>query len=134
MEEVVALGAFCDLVPSEDPGASTGAQFQVSEFAELSDGSRLTLLAYRGFTSWIGGHSDPWQSLTRESIVAGVLTTVLPDTDDGDEHAYEWLAELLGELGVQVTGRQLRGLPYSVELSRTVEKRLAAGRTSPTGP
>lgn len=50
---VVALGAFCDLVPPEDyRGSPGGLSFSVREFAVLDDGRRLTLHAERGWTQW----------------------------------------------------------------------------------
>ena len=38
--------------------------------------------------------------MTREQIEGGVLTTVLPDDDDGEQHPWEHLADLLRQQGV----------------------------------
>jgi hypothetical protein len=52
--DVVALGAWCDLVPPEESTASPGGiSFDVHEFAMLADGRRLTLHSGRGFTTYV---------------------------------------------------------------------------------
>jgi hypothetical protein len=139
---VVALGAFCDLVPAEDVTASPGGlSFSVSEFAVLDDGRRLTLHAERGWTQcphrvvppgeplpdeWDAA-LDPWSFVTRESVVQDTLNVVLPDDDDDpDDHPHEWLAGLLVARGVTASPEVLRTLPYTVDLSSRLEDRLAA--------
>jgi hypothetical protein len=99
-----------------------GVSFDVHEFAELTDGRRLTLHEERGFTT-----SGQWRHLTLENLERDVRTTVLPDDDDtGDEHPWEWLAGLLHARGVQATAEELRLLPYSVEFSARLRARLVA--------
>jgi hypothetical protein len=137
---VVALGALCDLVPAEQDSASPGGvSFDVSEFAVLADGRRVTLHAERGWTQWarrsfpVGeplpadwdAPLDPWEMVTREDLVQSTLNVVLPDDDDHpDDHPYEWLAELLAEQGISASADDLRGVPYLVELSPRLEARL----------
>ena len=138
---VVALGAFCDLVPPEDYGGSPGSlSFSVSEFAVAHDGRRLTLHAERGWTQrtrravphgeplpseW-DEPLDPWSFMTRDSVVQDTLNVVLPDDDDDpDDHPYKWFASLLAEQGVSVSRDELKALPYTVELSQLLEDRLA---------
>jgi hypothetical protein len=139
---IVALGAFCDLVPPEDFTASPGGlSFSVSEFAILGDGRRLTLHTDRGWTQWPlralphgeplpddwDARLDPRSFMTRESVVQDTLNVVLPDDDDDpDDHPYEWLAGLLAAQGVSASPEVLRTLPYTVELSSRLEDRLAA--------
>lgn len=137
---VVALGGVCDLVPPEESTARpVGLSFSVSEFAVLADGRRLTLHAHRGWTQVpirSVPHGEPrpdawdepvdlWMFTNREAVVQDTLNVVLPDDDDDpDDHPYEWLAGLLAEQGVSVSPDELRGLPYTVELSRRLEDRL----------
>jgi hypothetical protein len=128
-DEVIGLGAWCDVVPEEEASASPGSvSFDVHEFALLADGRRLTLHAGQlGFSV-----SGPWKhfrhplgDLTAESIASGVLTTVLPDEDDtADEHPYEWLGELLRRQGIVVSTASLRSVPYTVELSDRLQRLL----------
>lgn len=130
---VVRLGAWCDLVPPEESTASPGgASFVVHEFADLDDGSRVTLHTDRGFTTWTTSthrvRHDPWTGLTAEDVEAGVRSTVLPD-DDGtaDEHPWEWLSGLLRGHGVEAPAGALRSVPYVVELSERLSRRLDPG-------
>jgi hypothetical protein len=100
-----------------------GVSFDVHEFAELTDGRRLTLHEERGFTT-----SGQWRHLTLENLERDVRTTVLPDDDDTqDEHPWEWLVALLQARGVEATAEELRLLPYDVEFSERLRARLVAG-------
>lgn len=142
--EVVALGAWCDVVTEDEhrdeliAKGITGqlfdeemhhargrASFDVSEFAVLADGRCLTLHAgERGFDSW-SSTGDPWAHASVESVEADVLNTVLPDDDDtDDEHPWEWLVELLGTHGVRTSVDHLRSVPHVVELSDRLVARL----------
>jgi hypothetical protein len=135
---VVALGAWCDLVPPEESAASPGGlSFDVHEFAMLADGRRLTLHTGRGFTSYArasypagnepSDEPDPWSLMTRESVESGVRNVVLPDDDEShDEHPYGWLSELLRQQDVDVSVEQLRRVPYRIELSDRLERHLMA--------
>lgn len=159
--DVVGLGAWCDYVtedeyrarragegaPPEDveqvprPGLAPfheeeienfrrGASFDVHEFAVLADGRRLTLHRERGFG--VSGPLDIWTHLTAAQVEADVRNTVLPDDDDTqDEHPWEWLAELIDAHGVQVSPEQLKTVPYTVEFSRRLAKRLQSFRERP---
>jgi hypothetical protein len=102
------------------------ASFDVAEFAIVDDGTRVLLHEERGFTLGGGPGRDPWSGLTAEILERDVLTTVLPDDDDtDDEHPYEWLADLCRRHGLDATADDLRRLPYVVELSDQVRRRLA---------
>ena len=126
VDDVPRPGRFVPVpgVPVLSPG---GISFQVEEFAVLADGRRVRLHAERGFTLSAG--VDPWQFVTLESLEAAVRATVLPDDAEqtGDDHPWEWLAELLRDHGVAASPEQLRTLPYDVELSDRLRARLAAG-------
>jgi hypothetical protein len=135
------LGAWCDFVtedeyrqrlvrdgwPAEEiehlvEEFNLGVSFDVHEFAELTDGRRLTLHEERGFTT-----SGQWRHLTLENLERDVRTTVLPDDDDTqDEHPWEWLVALLQARGVEATAEELRLLPYGVEFSERLRARLVA--------
>ncbi len=108
-----------------------GVSFVVHEFAELSDGRRLTLHEERGFTASRGpAPSDQWpRYLTFEHLERDVRTTVLPDDDDTqDEHPWEWLAGLIRAHGVEATAEELRLLPYDVVFSERLRARLGSPR------
>lgn len=125
--EVVGLGAACDLHRTSADGRTVS--FSVSEFALLDDGRRVILRGELGFTTaWGSGvpaTSPVWSSLTVESLTQEVMNVVLPDDDDGEDHPWEWLAELARDRGIGVTADDLRGLPYEVELTDRVLALLA---------
>ncbi len=133
---VVALGAWCDLhVPLEGSATPGGIHFRISEFAVLADGRRVSIRDDLGFSSWsraldASGHVhavDPWP-VTRESLEADVRNVVLPDEgsdESGEDHPYEWLCELLARQGIHASPEQLRSVPYSIEFSEQLERRLS---------
>jgi hypothetical protein len=99
-----------------------GLHFRVQEFADLADGRRLTLHDERGYST--SGPADPWSFQTVESVRADVLTTVLPDEDDGEEHPWKWLVELLRVQGVDASTDELKQVPYRVEFSERLRAKL----------
>ena len=99
-----------------------GLSFRVQEFADLDDGRRITLHDERGYST--SGPGDPKQFQTSESIEADVRTTVLPDDDDGEEHPWEWLVELLQAQGVDASVEELKQVPYHVEFSQRLHDKL----------
>lgn len=103
--------------PEETVLEPNGLAFSVEEFAVLADGRRLRLHAERGFGRSAG--ADPWAFVTQAGLRSDVLTTVLPDDAEqtGEEHHWDWLAELLRAQGVEAQADELRGLPYDVEFS-----------------
>jgi hypothetical protein len=111
-------------VPVLFPGSIA---FRVEEFAVLPGGRRIRLHAERGFG--LSGGADPWQYLTLASLADSVRATVLPDDAEatGEDHPWEWLAELLRAQGIEVSGAELRGLPYDVEFSDRLRARVPAG-------
>lgn len=120
---VVRLGAFCDLV---DPVvlASPTVSFSVGEFVELSDGTTVTLHNERGFSETAS--AGFWtEAITAESVRSDVLTTVLPDDDDGEPHPWDWLAQLAADRGVDTTVEELREVPYEVVFSVRLSELLA---------
>lgn len=117
------MGAICD-IDSAAVDAGFDFAFAVSEFVQLDTGERIILHAERGFS----GHSstgDIWTHQTVDTLTSAVLTTVLPDDDStDDEHPWEWLAQLSASRGVHVAPHELREVPYSVEFTQRVLRRL----------
>ncbi|MBD8608737.1 hypothetical protein IFT73_17925 [Aeromicrobium sp. CFBP 8757] len=101
-------------------------QFSVGEFVDLADGTQVTLHDDRGFSSsWRGlgpddviGRDGLHESET--TLIANVLTVVLPDGDNEEEHPWNWLTRLARARGLDVTESELRALPYRVVLSPAV--------------
>ena len=129
---VVGIGAICDLRPERSDEARSQS-FSVAEFVTLHDGRRVILHEDRGFTiGWRSSGpsgSDGGESReTVESITRNVLNVVLPDDDEcADDHPWSWLAGLARARGVDVTGDDLRGLPYEVVVTDNVARWLASG-------
>lgn len=121
----VRLVALCDLGPRSHDAAR--ASFGVDEHLVLASGRRVVLHAgERGWTSHYVGPPPrpPW---TRDEVVRGALTVVLPDGDDDPEpHPWHWLAGLARARGVEVSADDLRALPYEVELTERLEAWLDA--------
>ena len=116
--------------------------FSLVEFAEISDGRRLTLRTDRG---WASGplrvayvlddtdehgpgpptipfdSSDPWQFETRETLAKSVLACVDPDDD---EQWYEWVVDRLGEMDAVVDAMSVRAAPYRVEFGPVLDGEL----------
>jgi hypothetical protein len=127
------------VLPEKSTASPGSLSFDVHEFAVLADGRRVTLHADRGFSSFAqissaeGGAwsevADPWALMTRESVESGVRSVVQPDDDESpDEHPYAWLSALLRQHGVDVSGEHLRRLPYRIEFSDRLERRLTDTR------
>lgn len=111
------------------------------EFAQLSNGKRVTLRDDRGFSSvnhvacripWLrrlllllpvvkAYVSDPWRFETRASLTRGVLAAVEPDDA---ELWFDWVVERLHALGVEVNPASVRAAPYRVEFDSSVLQRL----------
>lgn len=122
---VVGLGAVCDVNRTADDGR--WVSYSVSEFALLDTGQRVVLRDL-GFTygNGVSGMAEAWKYDTVESITQDVLNVVLPDDDDsGEDHPWEWLAELAHDRGLSVTAEDLRSLPYKVELTDRVLRLLS---------
>ena len=121
---VVRLGAFCEL-ESETPRQ---ANFRVSEYAVLHDGSEVVLHSERGFSTGVhgGNHADVWDRMTAAWIERDVMTVVLPDDaeETGEDHPWDWLAGLLEHAAVIESPDHLRAVPYEVRLAQDVRSRL----------
>ena len=113
-----------------DSATSSQANFRVSEYAVLDDGSEVVLHAERGFSAGVHGGEDTdiWKHMTVTWIESDVLAVVLPDDAEqtGEDHPWEWLVDLLARVGVTETVERLRGVPYEVRLGPMVLFRLAA--------
>lgn len=125
---VVRLGALCEFA-GEAPQESgrTGLRFDVSEWAQTSDGVRVVLHeGVRGFGSVLSTDDPPWSFYDATLVISGVLSTVLPDGDDGEEHPWSWLVELLAAQGIVADEAELRAAEYVVELGPGLTARLGA--------
>lgn len=125
---VVRLGALCEL----ESGTSSQANFRVSEYAVLDDGSEIVLHSERGYSAGVqgGDHADIWKHMTAAGMERDVLTVVLPDAAEqtGDDHPWDWLVALLARVGVIESVERLRDVPYEVRLGPSVRSRLNGDR------
>lgn len=124
--------------------------FSLTEFADLSDGRRVTIRDDRGFSgslhavnwdpdtgevkeaSWHPGSrleslvSDPWRFETRKSLTRDVIAALDPDDD---QEWYEWVVERLGSFGIEVDPASVEAATYRVEFgSRVLEELEKRGR------
>jgi len=123
---IVRLGALCELESS----TPSQANFRVSEYAVLDDGSEIVLHSERGYSAGVPRReqADVWQHMTAEGIERDVLTVVLPDDaeETGEDHPWDWLVALLARAGVVESADRLRTLPYEVRLGPAVMTRLGS--------
>jgi hypothetical protein len=130
-DAVVALGAWCDLVPQNQSRNSPGSvSFLVCEFAVLANDAKVTL-RNRGFA--VSGpvpptDMDPLAGMTVEEIESHARTAMMPDeVDSEDEHPYEFIQDLLRSRGIEASASSLRLVPYTFELSPRL-RRIAGQR------
>jgi hypothetical protein len=127
---VVGLGAICGLRTPDFDDDGRSQSFWVSEYAQLEDGRPVILHEARGFTTSApigpGAGGTIQAGLTQEDIIDTVLAVVLPDPEDGEEHPWAWLAHLARFRGLDVTAKDLRGLPYEVVLTDSLIRWLDA--------
>ncbi len=138
------------IVEEPDGPKPFALNFSLTEFADLSDGQRVTLSDDRGFgstlhavewnpetgevrdASWHEGSelealvSDQWRFTTRESLTQEVIGYF--DRDD-DQEWYRWVVERLGSQGFEVDPASVEAAPYRVEFgSRVLEELEKRGR------
>lgn len=124
--QVVAVGAWCCLQPmySPDPGRNC-LSIRTDEFAELSDGSRVSIRWDRGVTaSW---NSDDQMS-EREALIhldGGLLPDEGEVDDDGEARSWHEYARLLQAMGIKTTAGELKSLPYVTEFSPELRANLS---------
>ena len=125
---VIRLGALCEL----ESETSSQANFCVSEYAVLDDGSEVVLHRERGYSAGVHGgeDADVWKHMSAAGIERDVLTVVLPDDAEqtGDDHPWDWLVALLAGVGVIESVQRLREVPYEVRLGPAVLSRLQTDR------
>lgn len=119
---VMRLGALCEL-ERESPRQ---ANFRISEYAVLDDGTEIVLHSDRGFSAMIHGSAGVWEHMTAASIERDVMTVVLPDDaeETGEDHPWEWLVILLAQAGVTETIDHPGEVPYGVRIAPDVTSRL----------
>lgn len=102
------------------------ANFRVSEYAVLDDGTEVVLHAERGLSVMVHGSAGVWEHMTAAGLERDVLTVVLPDDaeESGDEHPWGWLVSLLERTGVSETVEHIREVPYEVRIGPDVTSRL----------
>ncbi len=111
-----------EAIPEAIENFRRGLSFRVQEFADLSDGRRITLHDERGYS--ISGSPRTLAVSDGGDDRANVRTTVLPDDDDGEEHPWEWLVELLQAQGVDASVEELKQVTYHVEFSQRLHDKL----------
>ncbi len=141
-----------DLQIREDPDGPKPMtlHFSLTEFADLSDGQRVTLRDDRGFSgslhavnwdpdtgevidaSWHRGSrleslvSDPWRFETREGLTRRVIAALDPDDD---QEWFEWVVGRLDSLGIEIDPASVEAAPYRVEFgTRVLEELEKRGR------
>lgn len=126
--KAVAIGAWCTirLSPRPRPG-HCNLSVKIDEFADLSDGSRVSLRWDRGVTaSWDSSDGDV--SLSEADVLMHVEGGLLPDEGEYADvrHSRSWhtYARLLAEMGVAMSADELKALPYLTEFSPELQSNL----------
>lgn len=121
---VIRLGALCEL----ESETSSQANFCVSEYAVLDDGSEIVLCSERGYSAGVNGgeHADVWKHMTAAGIESDVRAVVGPDDDNEtwEDHRWDRIVGLLARVGVTESAERLRDVPYEVRLGPSVVTRL----------
>lgn len=125
--DIVALGALCELKTIRNPGRSL--DFDLEEFVDAADGSRLVLHDDRGWSTHIQSTIDDpslTHPLTVDDVVRGTFTTLLPDGHEpSDTHDWQRLVRLLTTHDTHVTVDELRSLPYTLMFGPRLRTALA---------
>lgn len=121
---VIRLGASCEV----EGETSNRADFRVSEYAVLDDGSEIVLCSDRGYSAGVSGseHADVWKHLTAAGIESDVRAAVGPDDDNeaGESCRWDRIVGLLARAGVTESADHLRNVTYEVRLGPSVATRL----------
>lgn len=130
---VVGMGARCELVASGPDALSA----RLLEYVWLDTGRVIVLRDDRGFSLGTAGRPASEGSWSTDLIIRSVLLAVLPDQADddaffdaddnylGEVHDHDELATRARVRGIDVTGDDLRRLPYDVVLGDDVLVRCA---------
>ena len=113
--------------PADDPHRSR-ASVDFNEFADLSDGRRVTVRNDRGWT-WSGNHSlGAWFGTTRASFTKQVRDYFEAEAEECCPITVEWVVERLQRLhGVQVDPASVDAalqLPLEVEFGPRIREQL----------
>jgi len=104
---------------SEENGRSIS--FDMTEFVEFNDGSRIVIRNDRGWGSKTSG-DDPWKHQTFDQLAS--TATGLWDVYLDDEGGLAWAIPTLTFHGISTTPAELEALPVEVELGPETLKRL----------
>lgn len=125
----IAVGAWCTIHSSPQPlPGHCNLSVKFDEFAELSDGSRVSMRWDRGVTaSWDSGDGDV--SLSEAEVLAHIEGGLLPDEGEYADvrHSRSWhtYARSLAEVGTAVSADELKALPYLIEFSPELHSKLS---------
>lgn len=126
---VVAVGAWCSNRSAHEPRPERNyLSIQIDEFAELSDGTRVSIRWDRGVTvSWDSENAN--EHLSGQEVFIHLEGGLLPDegeaADEGQTRSWHEYARLLTEMGVAATADELKSLPYFTEFSPELQASLS---------
>lgn len=126
---VVAVGAWCSKRSTGEPRPEHNyLSIQIDEFAELSDGTRVSLRWDRGVTvSWDNESAN--EPVSEQEVLMHLEGGLLPDegevADEGQARSWHDYARLLTEMGIEATVDELKSLPYFTEFSPELQSSLS---------
>lgn len=131
---VASLRIQCDLASAgldESPG---DASFLVSEFAVLSDGREIPLVANLGWTAWPS--AEYWTTLTTTALEREIGNVLLPDDAEHSGETQDWAAHArrLNELGVPATPATLKQVPRHIDVAQRLLRKLRPALSAPCRP
>lgn len=122
---VRSTGVFCEIKPADSSAFDSRFRLELSleEFAEFSDGTRLTLDHTRGV-----GILSHGGIITAGDLPENINAALIPDEDINgveppadEKRPWEDYAQVLASVGCHVSADELRGLPSTIEYSKRLE-------------
>ncbi|MCY4256789.1 MAG: hypothetical protein OXE04_00645 [bacterium] len=117
---ITGLIAICD--SDEVQGFELEKSYQVSEFAQLTNGDIVLLRDDRGWTeSAVAGFRKD-ENLDISVVVDTIKSILLPDEDlmSNDPHPWEDLVWAASQRGLAVTVDELKNMPYRIYVSERI--------------
>ncbi len=104
--------------------------FRLEEFADLSDGRRVTLKDDRGWSSWPrNDYGSKWRTAVGRALIRDAIWVLGPDEVDTIDVWEGWVIEGLRLSGFEVDPASVHAAPFVVEFGPRVQHELRQPKT-----